>query len=80
MVGTFRSAPSQVDLVRENLPLPEVSARIVEEGTKVWAPIGRRGDGEWDGRHQVIAIFLEPGEAEGYVAAKVATGLPAYVE
>jgi len=55
-------------------------ARIVEEGTKVWAPIGRRGDGEWDGRHQVIAIFLEPGEAEGYVAAKVATGLPAYVE
>ncbi|TDI12663.1 MAG: hypothetical protein E2P07_02815 [Acidobacteria bacterium] len=27
-----RSAPSQVDLVRENMPLPEVSARIVEEG------------------------------------------------
>jgi carboxyl-terminal processing protease len=32
VIRARRSAPSQVELVRENIPLPEVSARIVEEG------------------------------------------------
>ena len=32
VIRARRSAPSQVDLVRENMRLPEVSARIVEEG------------------------------------------------
>jgi C-terminal processing protease CtpA/Prc len=31
VIRARRSAPSQVDLVRENRQLPEVSARIVEE-------------------------------------------------
>ena len=32
VIRARRTAPSQVDLVRQDIPLPEVSARIVEEG------------------------------------------------
>ncbi len=54
-------------------------ATIWDEGTRVWAPIGKRADGDWDGRHRIIAIFLEAGEAKGYAASKLTQGLPAYV-
>ena len=35
LIRARRSAPAQIDLVRKDMPLPEVSARIVEEGIGV---------------------------------------------
>lgn len=39
LIRARRSAPSQVELVRKDLPLPEVSARILEDGIGfLWIP------------------------------------------
>lgn len=45
-------------------------------GYKVSAPIGKKADGEWSGRHRIIAVFLSRGEAVEYAAAKRAKGVP----
>ncbi len=49
---------------------------ILDRGTKVLAPVGRKADGQWSGQRQIIAIFLEHAEAEAYAKTKETVGVP----
>ena len=81
-VTGYRTRPMSVDTgARETGVAAERGrAAIFYEGTNVRVPVGKRRDGEWSRRAQIVAIFLDRREAETYAEAKRAQGVPAEVD